>query len=320
MSILVEYGELVLIVENRLKMGTFGTGILENDAAMDVYYSFENDYFIGIDLERIKSTISKNFGLVDAAHHPIVEDNTSAWLAFALACWECQALDPQTLELVEKISAEEIDSDHWEDTWNDRKKVVEKFVKKLATPAKKLKPIPKFVSLHIPMAIGECFTFQYDNKTYGGVICLDIVVDGKKPVRYVYGVTRLHMQTPPTLEDFINSHFLVYNYGQTIDGLKANWINKPEVKITYAFTTKMKIEEDKDRIEEILNELKLSQSIGFVKVTKAVDKYIFGGNMSFDFANVHDNQFAWEIEHPESIDLSYPVSAFCELLPAAVQK
>jgi hypothetical protein len=298
-------------------MGTFGTGILENDEAMDVYHSFEDEYFMGVGLEIIKSNILKDFRLVDDSDNPILEDNTSAWFAFALACWECQTVDHKTLNLIEKISAEEIDSDNWEDRWEGRKKVVERLLKKLSKPAKKLKPIPKFITPHIPIEIGECFTFKYADKKYGGIICLDIVVDGKKPVRYIYGVTRIHIKTLPTLTDFTTSHFLVYNYAKTTDGERANWINKPELKISYAFTTKMKIEEDKERIEQIMRELKLSQSVGIVKVTRSVDELYSGGNMSFDFSNGHENQFEWEIQNPSSRDLSYPVASFCELITIA---
>ena len=294
-------------------MGTFGTGVLENDQAMDVYHSFMDEYYMGVNLETVKLNITRNFRLIDDSDTPIIEGNTSGWLAFALACWECQVMDENQLSIVEKICSQEIDSDDWEEKWEDRKKVIGRLVKKLSKPAKKLKPIPKFITPHIPMKIGECFTFKYLNGKYGGVICLDIVVDGKKPVRYVYGVTRIYSDTSPTLSDFINSHFLVYNYGKTPEGDNANWINQPEVKINYAFAGKMKIEEDKEWIERISRDLKRNKSIGFMSVIKSVDKLYNGGNMNFDFSANHEDQFHWEKQNPSSIDLSYPVASFCKL-------
>jgi hypothetical protein len=295
-------------------MGTFGTGILENDEAMDVYHSFMDEYFIGTDLEVIKSNIVQKFLLVDNTNTPIIQGNTNGWFAFSLACWECQALDETLFNVIKKISSEEIDSDHWEEKWEERKQVIGRLIRKLSKPAEKLKPIPKFITAHVPMKIGECFTFSYHDGKYGGAICLDIIVDGKKTVRYVYGVTRLRMDITPSISDFLNSHFLVYNYGKTTDGESANWIKTPEVQIKYAFTGKLKIEEDKEWIEEIIKELKSNQSIGFVKVIKPVDKLYNGGNMSFDFSSNHENQFQWEDQNPNAIDLSYPIASFCELI------
>lgn len=292
-------------------MGTFGTGILENDGAMDVYHSFLDRYFMGEDLETIKSSTLKTFGFFDESGRPVLKDQTNEWLAFALACWECQTLEDSTFRQIENIYTEEIDADNWEEKWEDRKKNIKKLLRKLSKPAKKPKPIPKFMTPYIPIKIGECFTLKYSNGKYGGAICLNIIINAKKPIRYVYGITRIYMDSVPELNDFLSSHFLVYNYGKTIEGERANWVNNPEAVIKYAFTGKMKIEEDREWIDQIYRGLKSNQSIGFVKIIKSADELISGGNMNFNFSLNHENQFVWEVENPNAINLQYPVSKYC---------
>lgn len=93
-------------------MGTWNIGILENDKAMDVYGFFENLYNKQeLDIETIKKETLANFGLLNEEKQPVF--GNEEWLAYAQICWECKALDEQTINVVKEIleSKEDIEED-----------------------------------------------------------------------------------------------------------------------------------------------------------------------------------------------------------------
>jgi len=289
-------------------MGTWNTGILENDGAMDVYDFFEKLYNNQeFDIETIKRKTLDNFNLLSQSNEPVY--GNEEWLAYAYICWECKALDEKTIEVVRKIlnSREEIEEE-WEELTEKRIEVIGAFLNKIQTPAKRKKSIKKQFVPNIPYREGDCVIFKDENDIWGGVIYLEIdKIKNKDPNMWSYYIatTRIFCKTKPTLDDFINSHFLIVNYGETIDGQEANWINKPEIWIGGRFVGDVKNEKEKDEIEKKLAQYEIIGNLQFL----SKPQYAQSWGMSLRLYHKYD-QFEWENKHPNSIDLSYPIKNY----------
>jgi len=292
-------------------MGTWSTEILGNDNALDLYSFFEKKYNQNAsDIERIKADTLTYFNLLNSDGR-VVYDN-EAWLAYALICWECKALDANTLAIIKVIAD---DKDELDDNWGDladaRKKQIDSLLKKLSTPPKQKKRIKKEFIPNIPLDTGDCLIYQdQDNGYYTGAIVLAVDKERNKDEpnmwSYYLGQTRIYQAEKPDLDDFMNSHFLVSNYGRTIDGEEAFWAKKPEVCISGHFVGTVKTQEECERIEAeviyIVQE-KAGQLIPR-RIPAMPQSY---GLLHFKTDTRLDSQFAWEKEHPENADLAYPV-------------
>ena len=91
-------------------MGAWGTGILDNDDAMDVYSpyvgNFNNEYKPYLD------------GIEDLLYldgKPALNDNAMGWLGLAQAKLETNTVDDEIIDMVGFILTDEIDFDLWED-------------------------------------------------------------------------------------------------------------------------------------------------------------------------------------------------------------
>ena len=265
-----------------------------------------------LDIETIKLRTLENFRMITKNGEPVCGNDE--WLAYALICWECKALDEKTLNVVKEIFVDkEGIAEEWEDLSEKRLKEIEKLLFKLQTPAKRIKTIKKEYFVDVPFKEGNCIVFKDKHGFYGGWILLQINKKGNdEPAYWTYywGVTRIFQQEKPTLKDFIHSHFLVVNYGETIGGEKANWINRPELWITGGLFGKIRKENEKIEIENYL--LTQCEVIGSLAIKKHIDTtHCLVGH--FRFFHKYD-QFEWEKNHPESIDLSYPVKKYLQLI------
>jgi len=285
-------------------MGTWGVKLLENDAALDVYSIFEEQYCERKELESIKASVLKSFRLVDGKNSPVLEGNSNAWLAFALICWECQTLDEQTTEVVDQLLKQEIDSDDWEDLWDKRKKSIVRFQKKIAVPAKKIKKIPKYFKLVVPFDMGDCIVFKYEDGMYGGTICTAHITENKKPgydTRHFANIT-YHAETKPTMEDFYASFFLMYRYAE--DNLP--YYTKLEESMIYVFTGRI---DELEEYQRFKSEIAALEVIGQLKMKKPIQSS--AGNMSFRLSSRYDELLAEE-EGPEFKNRDFPVKNYCD--------
>lgn len=291
-------------------MGTWNTRILGNDGAMDVYGFFEKLYNQQeLDIETIKQKTISNFGMLNERNEPVYENEE--WLAYAYICWECKALDEQTIAVVREIlSDQETIEEEWEELAGKRIEEIATFLNKIETPAKRKKAIKKQFIPTISYHEGDCVIFKDENGIWGGVIYLDIdKTKNEDPNMWHYYIvsTRIYSYTKPTLEDFVHSHFLMVNYGETIDGQKANWIKNPEIWISGRFIGDVKNEKEKAEIEEALQQYEIIGNLQFAS------KPIYKQSWSMSLKLYHnDHQFEWEKTHPDAIDLSYPVKNYLQ--------
>lgn len=290
-------------------MGAWNTGILDNDAAMDVYGFFEKLYNKQeLDIESIKNRTLEKFDMLNGEHQPVY--GSDEWLAFALICWECKALDNYVIDIVKEIlnDKEEIE-DEWEELSGKRIEEIEKLIAKIQFPAKRKKTVKKEYIVNVPFREGDCVIFKDENNLYGGLILLQIIKDQHtdEPNMWTYNwsTTRIYCTTKPTIQDFIDSHFLVVNYGKTIDGRDAKWIEAPELSISGSFIGNVKNEESKKEIEDAFSTYEIIGNIEITSLPEFTQTYGYG----FSFSHNYD-QFEWEKNHPESVNLSYPIKKY----------
>ncbi|KXX69125.1 DUF4259 domain-containing protein [Flammeovirga sp. SJP92] len=123
-------------------MGTWGTGILENDNALDYYDRFFEYYNEGLKPEEINEKLKNEFSDLNEESGNIYD----FWFAIALAKWETCSLDEETLAKVSQYIEDEKDITIWQEldadaqTIEDRKKELEQFLKKIQIPRDKPKP------------------------------------------------------------------------------------------------------------------------------------------------------------------------------------
>jgi hypothetical protein len=110
-------------------MGTFGTGILENDEALDTYFSYKEKFEKGLPPEKIKLEL---FKLETDEGLPELEDNSNFWLGLAKAQLDHDTLDIDIINAISEIVEDGIDLDVWEEEskklLNERKGVLSDFL------------------------------------------------------------------------------------------------------------------------------------------------------------------------------------------------
>ena len=242
-------------------MGTWNTEILGNDSAMDIYSYFEKLYNKQhLNIEEIKQSTLSEFGLFNEKKEPVY--GSEQWLAYAFICWECKEIDLETVNIVENILKDKKDiKEDWEDLADERIKEIEKFYIKIQTPPKRKKRIKKEYIVDVPFKKGDCILAKLKDGKYNIVILLDINSEKYKdePNRWTYyfGTTRIYNNNKPTRENILNSHFLVVNYGETFEGEKARWIEKPELWIMGQWIGTVKNVKEKEEIEKEFNDYEI---------------------------------------------------------------
>jgi len=290
-------------------MGTWNTEILGNDSAMDVYAFFEKLYNKqSIPIDQIKQKTLAEFGLVNEKNEPIYGNHE--WLAYAYICWECKVIDNNTLQTVANILNDKDNiKEEWEGLAFERINKIEQFYAKIQTPPKRKKQIKKEHIVNVPFQVGDCILSKSKNGKYSVVILLDI--DKKKNTEnmwtYYLGTTRVFQDTKPTKEDILNSHFLVLNYGENLEGKKARWIEKPDLWIQGRFIGTVKNEKEKTEKEIKLNEYEILTNLKLETLPELGKSF---GRMHLDNSFQLESQTNWEKNNPSSIDLSYPIKSY----------
>ena len=155
---------------------------------------------------------------------------------------------------------------------------------------------------------GDCIAFKYENDLYGGAICLDIRYGREDyPINsYLLAITRIQQKTKPTIQDFLDSHLLIYNFEETIIGEKTAWKKNKIPNMTYCYTGVIR---SLNELEKYEHELSTLESIGNLKVKKfKIKNESF--SLTFNLEKHHINQFEWEKIHPNAIDLSEPLKKY----------
>ncbi len=263
-------------------MGTWGTGIIDNDTSNGVYSDFMELYAGDFPVEEILQRIvqENQFEIND------YYERNNFWFAIGLASWETMSLNEETFQKIKEIIVSGSDLKIWKEldaedkTSNKRKKELERFLKKISTPRKRPKP-KSSIKIKPIFDKGDCLTFKLDNGNYGGAI----VLESDKSSEFGFGynlvtTTRINSKTLPTLSNFLESEILIINFDpETIKEARKQivWFQPTHYRKRYS---------------------DIYSSIGSIEIK---EEFTYDGSTYFGSSGWHlikqkcDNQFDYEI-------------------------
>jgi hypothetical protein len=192
-------------------MGAWGTGILDDDTACDVYDDYLNRFNEGEQHTAIRKALLEDYA--DIAKDKRDEYYSVFWLALAQAQWDCGALQPDTLRRIRRIVEVGEDRD-WIDpkSVGRRKRVLSCFLNKISKPRvhphKPRKPRFK-PAIYEP---GDCLAIHLPDGDYGAALVLVADNSGRFNGSNLIGL--LHYKSPqkPTREVFKQPELLMAHH------------------------------------------------------------------------------------------------------------
>lgn len=161
-------------------MSSWGTGLLEDDLALDVY----DDYMTLFDSKKDHSTIRRQ---LENKYSESIENNEEKyfyWLAFAKAQWECGALENDILQKVTDFIDSEESLEQWGDKFErnyiSRKQKLSRFKRTISKPKSQPRAPKKFRFISAYFKAGDCLTFKLPDGRYGAALVLDVDNSDKK--------------------------------------------------------------------------------------------------------------------------------------------
>jgi hypothetical protein len=227
-------------------MGTFGTGILQNDTSVEVYDMFT-------DLIEQQKTIPQVIEVINNKFQNYKNDEfrkTDFLFAFGLCLWENCALDSTTFNQIKEYILSDADILIWqkldanEADIKQRKRELAKFLKKIEVP--RSTPLLKKKKINKPpiFEIGDCITFKLKNGNYGGAIVLaKHGLDTHYEASNVIISTDINQFNEPNLRDYMNSNVMLLNFGYHKNSVAiSSYESNTYFKFKDKFTVKTKVE------------------------------------------------------------------------------
>ena len=211
-------------------MGYWGTEILSNDISSDVYDCYFELYDKGEKPATIAEILIKENKDLEEDNDIDCGDYNNFWFSLALALWETNSLDIKTLDIVKKIIDSERDIECWadlgasEEDIQDRKIVLEDYLKKLSSQNLNPTERKKATKTEPIFEKGECLIFKLPNNNYGGALVLEADNDSNEGWNLI-ATTKINMVTKPTIQDFHKAGVLVINYDNSENKPKIEWYN-----------------------------------------------------------------------------------------------
>lgn len=203
-------------------MGTWGTGIKENDFSADVYLDFFEKYNQGEEPEKILQDLKRNY----KSDIENSDEENNFWLVMALALWETKSLNTPVFNIVKEIINSKSDIELWKnlDASNEdlikREAVLNKLLFKISNERKQKKSRKQKAKRKAIFEKGSCLTFKLKNGNYGGAIVLE--KDDETGDNLIL-TTRINQISKPTLQHFYNSEVLILNFSEHCNGYKYNY-------------------------------------------------------------------------------------------------
>lgn len=216
-------------------MGTWGTGIKENDTSFDVYETFFEKYNEGLEVSKITEHIYNHFE--DSLND--IEDKYNVLFPLSLCLWEVCSLNRLLYNQVKTIIENEDDIKVWQELGakNDdipkRRRALETLLQKISENKEKPKNRKKPpVKIDTKYNAGCCLSFQYPNNKYGGVIVIDSEFY-KNNGNMRLAITDIEMNSIPTFGDFENAKLIDFEW-ETVWGqaLRYTAFSKDEYNYT----------------------------------------------------------------------------------------
>jgi len=201
-------------------MGTWGTALLSDDFALDIYDNYMEHYNDGLAHEAIREQLLDEFAeaLIDPDEEPVF------WLALAKAQWECGALQDDVYQRVKAIVETGEGLELWEEDMKllrKRKQVLQKFLQQIGTPKekpRKRRKEKKYEAIYVP---GDCLAVRLSDGGYGAAIVLAADNSHKTEGMNLIGLLAYKGQEKPSL-DIFERHGIAERHGIVIK--QRNWL------------------------------------------------------------------------------------------------
>ena len=195
-------------------MGTWGTGIYDDDVSSDVKYEYVDMLRQGVSNEEATQKLINSWDTEDIEEGPIF------WFALANIQWDYGRLLEYVKEEALKHIRNELELERWKDNkelYQKRKEVLEKLEKKLNTPMPEEKKISKYRNYICPWEIGDVYAYEIkENEKYKGRYLVFIKVNQNIyaphnicPIVYVYNKI---FNKVPQIEDLKDVKYLPQFY------------------------------------------------------------------------------------------------------------
>ncbi len=184
-------------------MGASGYGILDDDGPADIYEEFLERFDRGEAPESIREALVE--GNEEFLSDPV--DGHLFWFGLAEAQWRCGVLQDDVLDRVREIIASGIDLKLWESLDSEkRRKVLDKFLKKLSVPRAKPRRPKKARKRRTVPAIyrpGDCLALRLSDGRYAAAVVIGVAEsDEEEDGSNLLGLVRYLDPVPPALEVF----------------------------------------------------------------------------------------------------------------------
>ncbi len=190
-------------------MGTWGTGILQNDTTVDVWTEFKELYNSGHDIKKIRKHLEKE-------HQPnkFQEYYSEIWTGIAYGQWMCGELEAYTLEKVKAAT-----NDKWMSLWAEDKKQLQKrikvlseFILKIQTPRPSPLKRKRVVVRQCYFKTGDIISIEINDHQFAGAIVTnhhDYRNDGEHRIVFTDCISI----TEITLEDVLKANIFYLDKG-----------------------------------------------------------------------------------------------------------
>lgn len=190
-------------------MGTWGTGILQNDTTLDVWIEFKDLYNSGHDIKKIRKHLEKEY-----QPNKSKEYYSEIWTGIAYGQWMCGELEAYTMEKVKVATNEK-----WMTLWAEDKiklqkriNVLSEFIKKIQTP----RPVPlkrkKVVNRPSFFKKGDIISIEINNQQFAGAIVTnhsDSEIDGGNRIVFTDCIANHSLN----IEEVLHSNILYLDRG-----------------------------------------------------------------------------------------------------------
>jgi hypothetical protein len=186
-------------------MGTWGSGVLDDDFARDVYDHYVEAHAAGQPAGTIVQTLQRDFAgsVSDPDEGPLF------WLAVAHAQWDCARVMPEVRERVDEIIAQSLGLARWAEAGPRelarRKTALVRFATKIQTPRKQPKRRPQAIA--VPFTVGDCLAIELANGQYGAAVVTKY--NPGKSSSHILSVVNFSGTTPPDPDVFEDPSWLI---------------------------------------------------------------------------------------------------------------
>lgn len=206
-------------------MGSWGTGINQNDTYQDLIIEFMDLYNDNIELKDIPELINKkHFNIQDD-----IDEYSSFWFAMAMGQWKCGELQLEVLERVKEIYETNKGLDLWNEengaekgAFEKHRRAILKFIEKIKIPNEKPIKRKKIIPRPCFFKTGDCLSIKLSNGLYSAAYVF-AHNDDPKEGQNIMAFVDYFSEEKPTVIDILNKRLLKHDY--------AGWPNDFAVKL-----------------------------------------------------------------------------------------